>query len=575
MSNYKPSLDDATPLSPVQTGLKWSFVAPMVCLLGSIAVTWPLAWHLSSAIPLGTEPEATVPIFNLWTLWWTADRIGHGFSSYWNAPIFYPNPGTFSYSEPQTLAGLLVSPLWWLDFPPALIYNGALLLILTLNGLFAFRLLRALSQPAFTAILGSLLVVALPFVAKVLGVLPVLPLFGLLWVFDGLVRFSLTRQARHAWWASAGYIVQCLTSQQLALLSAPFVGIAALLTLWTMRRERRAVIHVMVAMLSACTLLAVLMVPILSLHRNLNFERPFALVLALSAKPSDFVTRPATAFLSIPPRESPDRDSGGLFPGLLVLILAGFGFASSLRQGAQRRWTILVGAMVISSFFFALGLHLEIGSWHPFWTLRNVVPGFDQLRSPFRFAILTQLGLCLLAAIALTRIAEWRPGTIGKLMALTVGILAFTENLAVPVPLIDIPATPRTEWTAWLKTKPATTIVAHIPFPSGQHVSQYEIEAWRLFAQIDHKKTLVNGYSGFFPPGYLRFQLDMARDFPNQVLLCMMAQNLRVNTVVIDQSWLAGHSEQIQRFDRFLQLSYRDEAVGIFHLDQPDQECPS
>ncbi|MDO8357574.1 MAG: hypothetical protein Q7U76_14395 [Nitrospirota bacterium] len=575
MPNHKPNLDDATPLSPGQTGLKWSVIAPMVCLLGAIAVTWPLAWHVSSAIPLGTEPEATVPIFNLWTLWWTADRIGQGFSSYWNAPIFYPNPGTFSYSEPQTFVGFLVSPLWWLDIPPALIYNVALLLILTLNGLFAFRILRALSQPAFTAILGSLLVVALPFVAKVLGVLPVLPLFGLLWALDGLVRFSHTRHVRHAWWASAGYIVQCLTSQQLALLSAPFVGIAGLLTLWAVRSERRAVIHVMVALLGAVTLLAVLMVPILSLHRNLNFERPFALVLALSAKPSDFVTRPATALLSIPPRESPDRDSGGLFPGLLVLILAGFGFASSLQQGAQRRWTILLGAMVIGSFLLALGLHLEIGNWHPFWTLRNVVPGFDQLRSPFRFAILTQLGLCLLAAIALSRLAEWRPGASGKLLALTVGILAFAENLAVPVPLIHIPATPRTEWTAWLKTKPAATIVAHIPFPAGQHVSQYEIETWRLFAQIDHKKPIVNGYSGFFPPGYLRFQLDMARDFPNQVLLCMMAQNLRVNTVVIDQSWLAGHNEQIQRFDRFLQLSYRDEAVAIFRLDLPDRECSS
>lgn len=548
-------------------------MVPMACLLGAIAVTWPLAWHVSSAIPLGTEPEATVPLFNLWTLWWTADRIGHGFGSYWDAPIFYPNPGAFSYSEPQPLTGLLVSPMWLLPVPPALIYNIALLLILTLNGSFAYRLLRALSLPAHAATLGSLLVLSMPFVAKVLGVLPVVPLFGLLWTFDGLVRFSHTRQARHAWWASAGYIVQCLTSQQLALLSAPFVGMAGLLTLWTMRRDRHAVTHLMLATLGVVTLLAALMVPILSLHRNLNFERPFALVYALSAELSDFVTRPATALLPIPPRESPDRDSGGLFPGIFVLILAGFGFASGLRQGEQRRWSILLGAMVIGSFLLALGLHIEIGGWHPFWTLRNVVPGFGQLRSPFRFAILTQLALCLLAATALARIAEWRPGTTGKLMALAIGILAFAENLAVPVPLVEVPATPRTEWTAWLKTRPDPTVVAHIPFPESQHVSQYEIEAWRLFAQIDHKKPLVNGYSGFFPPGYLRFQLDMARDFPSRDLMCIMANSLRVNTVVIDQSWLARHTEKLHVFKDFLHPSYRDEVVAIFRLDPPNQGC--
>ncbi|TKB82567.1 MAG: hypothetical protein E8D45_00335, partial [Nitrospira sp.] len=498
-------------------------MALVVCLLGAIVVTWPLAWHVASAIPLGTEPEATVPLFNLWTLWWTADRIGHGFGSYWDAPIFYPNQGAFSYSEPQPLTGLLVSPLWLLAVPPALIYNLALLLILTLNGWFAYRFLRALSLPAFTAVLGSLLVLSMPFVAKGLGVLPIVPLFGLLWTFDGLVRFSHTRDVRHAWWASVGYLVQCLTSQQLALLSLPFVSMAGLWTLWTVRHERRAMIHVILATLGAVTLLAALMVPILSLHRNLNFERPFALVQALSAEPSDFLTRPGTAALSVPPRESPDRDSGGLFPGLLVLILAVCGLASALRQGVQRSWSVLLGAMAMGSFLLALGLHLEIGGWHPFWTLRNVVPGFGQLRSPFRFAILTQLALCLLAAIALSRIAESRPGRTGKLMALTVGILAFVENLAVPVPLVKIPATPHTEWTAWLRTRPEPTVVAHIPFPAGQHVSHYEIEAWRLFAQIDHQKPLVNGYSGFFPPGYLRYQLDMARDFPNGDLLCIMA----------------------------------------------------
>ena len=45
--------------------------------------------------------------------------------------------------------------------------------------------------------------------------------------------------------------------------------------------------------------------------------------------------------------------------------------------------------------------------------------------------------------------------------------------------------------------------------------------AWRMFAQIDHHKPLVNGYSGFFPqargfydeiiPVYTLFQLSIQK----------------------------------------------------------------
>lgn len=56
--------------------------------IGALVATWPLPLHLASRVPTGTEPTATVPLFNLWSLRWNADRLAHLYSGYWRAPIF-------------------------------------------------------------------------------------------------------------------------------------------------------------------------------------------------------------------------------------------------------------------------------------------------------------------------------------------------------------------------------------------------------------------------------------------------------------------------------------------------------
>ena len=92
-------------------------VPAAVCLLAAVAATWPLLPSIARALPLGTEHEATVPLFNLWTLWWDADRVPHGFLGLWNAPIFHPLEGTFTFSAPMLLQGVALSGGWVLGRP--------------------------------------------------------------------------------------------------------------------------------------------------------------------------------------------------------------------------------------------------------------------------------------------------------------------------------------------------------------------------------------------------------------------------------------------------------------------------
>jgi hypothetical protein len=546
-----------------------------LCLLAAIAATWPLLPSIASALPLGTEHEATVPLFNLWSLWWDADRAPHGFLGLWDAPIFHPLEGTFTFSEPMLLQGATLAPLWWMGAPPAAIYNLAILLTLACNGLATRSLARALGAPRGAALLAALAGVTLPYTAKVLGVLPVLPLFGTIWALAALVRFGEEGGWRPAALAVLSFAAQLLAGEQMALLSLPFLLLAGLAALAEQRFRGRSI-----ATLGALALLGTLALSPIAhavshFHEKYGFERSEEVVAALSARPRDFTTRPGASRLAFPPREdSFVGDTGGLFPGFLLLGLGAAGAWLGWRQGERRIWIVCLLACAAGGGLLALGLNLRVGDWRPFASLREVVPGLRTLRSPFRAVAISQAVLAALAALALARLASWR-GNTGRILALALGVLAATENLASPGVLVPTPATPRTAWTSWLREQPGRLVVAHVPLPRGLHVSDYEVEAWRMFAQIDHHRPLLNGYSGYFPSGYGTFQVDMDQNFPSDRLLCMMAFGMGVNTLILDRPYLEERRALFESdsLRGFFGPGYSDPQVVIVRLSPPPEAC--
>lgn len=548
-----------------------------ICLLAAIAATWPLLPSIASALPLGTEHEATVPLFNLWSLWWDSDRVAHGLDGFWDAPIFHPIKGAFAFSEPLILQGFLLAPLWWAGLPPAAIYNLAILLTLVCNGLAARSLALALGATRGAALLAAVAAVTLPYTAKVLGVLPVLPLFGTLWALSALVRFGVQGGWRPAALAVLAFAAQFLAAEQMALLSLPFLLAAGLVALAEQRFRAKSIAILGLLAIVGAVALSPIARSVSRIHEKYGFTRSEEVVAALSAQVRDFATRPSSARLSVPSREdSYSGDTGGLFPGLLLLGLGIAGAIVGWRQGERRVWIAFLLTCVVGGGLLALGLNLAVGDWRPFASLREVVPGLRTLRSPFRAAAIAQAVLPALAALALARLASWRR-RVGLALAIGLGLLAAAENLSAPGILVPTPRSPRTEWTTWLRRQPGKLVVAHVPLPRGLHVSDYEIEAWRMFAQIDHHRPLLNGYSGYFPSGYGTFQADMDQNFPSDRLLCMMYFGLGVNTLVLDRPWLEARRALFESDELrgFFGQGYNGEGLVIVRLSPPPSACSS
>jgi hypothetical protein len=175
----------------------------------------------------------------------------------------------------------------------------------------------------------------------------------------------------------------------------------------------------------------------------------------------------------------------------------------------------------------SFGPGLRIAGWTPYDLLNDWLPGFAQMRSIFRFAVFAQLmnvqlavtGLSLLLSIgkatahrrSLVRM-RWVPAAV----VVVLGVASAVELWPMPLRLFQIPpVNEETAWVAWLRERtPGDCVVACLPFPTGKSECDYEQTALWMYAATYHKRRLVNGYSGFFPPSFLKLKAELA-EFPN------------------------------------------------------------
>ena len=139
----------------------------------------------------------------------------------------------------------------------------------------------------------------------------------------------------------------------------------------------------------------------------------------------------------------------------------------------------------------------------------NLVPGFDGLRVPARYATIVALGLAALSAIGVAAIDRRHQGR----AAAVAGALILLEATAVPIPinqnstaytqsgLAPLPASlaigsAAPEVYRFVAQLPASAVLVELPLGEPAFDVRY------MFYSTLHWRRLVNGYSGGAPPQY-------------------------------------------------------------------------
>jgi len=531
-------------------GIAWAGTLAAAYLVLSIAALWPLPTQLDSALSQGTDRAVTVPLFQAWSMWWTSERLAVGFAGLWDAPIFYPTPRTFLFSDPMLLEGIIAAPVFWAGGSPALAYNLVLLLALVTNGLFGYGLLRSVSLLRPVAAAGGAMLVMLPYVHHEVGVLMLVSLAGLLGTLWSWIVFVNGPSWRRGCTLGASGAATYLLCGQYGIFLALVLAPAAL---WMLRRELfrwRALL----ALLAGVAVCALLVGPLIAAQSDAlgarDFRRGASSAWNGASHPSAWLATTWPALVPFPGVETTDRAwKQAHFPGALKLMLALIGASWGLSRARTRRWTaLLLSAALLASLFSALP-RLEVGELSLFHFVRDRVPGIEQMRSFWRFIVVAQIAVVLLAALGIQALIEIANARLPErsrrafvTAVLVLGVLAALEIWPRGQTLRPAPDLAEWRpWTSWLRDNvPADEAVVYLPLPSGGDVRHWETTTGWMYLMSAHGRPMANGYSGFFPESY-RQLARAVRGCPNSAGYDLL-RSMGDRVLVIESSWLERHS---------------------------------
>ena len=194
-------------------------------------------------------------------------------------------------------------------------------------------------------------------------------------------------------------------------------------------------------------------------------------------------------------------DENSPFPGFVPPLLA----LAGLVLVRPRRTAIIYTVGLALAFDMSLGLH---GVFYPWLYKYGGV--FSGLRAPARASLFFLLFLGALAARGAVAVLGRLSPRVRPFGATALVGLVLLEYRVAPLRLIEYP-TRASPLDRFLRQRPEG-VIAH--FPTSRAYRFPGPDPQYLYTSTFHWKPIVNGYSGYYPPSYIR-RLRAVESFPD------------------------------------------------------------
>lgn len=295
----------------------------------AIAMTWPLARHLNTALA-----DMGDPLVNMWIIDWVSHALTHAPWNLYQSPLYFPGRLTLAYSENLIGVAPFVLPFQLAGVPPVAVYNLALLFGFAWSGYGAFVLARAVTRSAAASLVAGVVFAFVPFKFDHLSHMQLLWSGWIPMLLAAVIVYWRNPTTRNAALIAGAFVMNGLTNVHYFLFgSFTAVAIAGLLAVLDPPRGRRF----WTMLIAAFAIGALVLLPFLIPYRIVSKE----LGVVRSLADAESGSAPLKAWLVATPRnilygdlgpEELHRHEFQLFPGLVAIFLAAIGIAKTRRR---------------------------------------------------------------------------------------------------------------------------------------------------------------------------------------------------------------------------------------------------
>jgi hypothetical protein len=521
-------------------------LAPLLYLLLTLAWCWPLPLHLANRF----THDPGDPLLVTYLIWWNAHAIPLT-KTWWDAPFFWPMPDALALTE--HLAGLspFTTPVQWLGGSPLLAYNLVLIASTWWTLLATHALVRRLTGDTVAAACAAVAFAFAPYRIAQMGHLQLYACWGMPLCL--LAMHAYHEDGRRRWLAVFGvsWLLLALTNAySLFFFPLLLAAWAAWFTPWRTAARRT------LALAAAWVLCSLPLLPLLfhyyQAQQRLGVGRTRGEMMFYSAGWREFFSAaPNLLFWKTP---EPSTTEGYLFPGLTVSVLV----AAALLRPARDRvfWFYVLGAVTTAWFCTgpsATGLSLA-SLLHPY-DLLLWLPGFNGIRVPPRFFMITALCLAVAAGLAVARFRAPRRWRALMTTAVFAGLIVDGTISGMPLgrPPGDLGALPRGARMLALPMDDSALAVT------------------TLYRSMAPRLRVVNGYAGYIPSPAVMIDWALRRHDPSILRELRRGHPLYV---------LVGGGEQADQWTAFMEAQHDARLIritsggGLYEMSPAPYEAP-
>lgn len=246
----------------------------------------------------------------------------------------------------------------------------------------------------------------------------------------------------------------------------------------------------------------------------------------------------------------------GMMPFILFIL------SFKLIKGDQRKlWSIFAG-MVVFNMLISLGpvirISKDISLPGVYTFFYSIDPILHNLRVASRFSIFTFFFLGLICAFSLKKLTEKQGSRVLWISLLIVGIVII-EYFQKPLQFYQIPNQTRSFYNSLDKREDIKVI---LELPMGNLFTPYTLSKnqfvdanYMFWASTLHSKELLNGYSSYTPPEYIKRIELVTVNFPNPNKLNQL-KNLGVDAIIM-------HRDEFKDVREFEKMRLNFKALGL------------